>query len=66
MRDPVILEESAVSYERRAIEWALRLDHKQCPLSGIALQTREMKPDIDLRKRIISWASANQPSLLVR
>jgi hypothetical protein len=65
MRDPVILEESAISYERSAIEWSLHVDPRRCPLSGMVLKSGNMEPDLDLRKRIISWATANQPDLLV-
>jgi hypothetical protein len=66
MHDPVILKDSAISYERAAIEWALHIDPGRCPVSGLVLTHHSVEPDSDLRQRIMAWAVEHQPELLVR
>lgn len=66
MRDPVILRDSGISYERGAIEWALYIEPARCPVTGIVLGDSTVDTDLDLRARIEAWAETNQPELLVR
>ena len=65
MRDPVILRDSAISYERSAIEWALHLNPGKCPVSGLAVANTNLESDVDLRLRIEQWAAVSRPELLV-
>jgi U-box domain len=66
MRDPVLLRDSAISYERNALEWSLHRDPDRCPVSGLVLTERTLYDDVDLRRRIEAWAAANKPDVLVR
>lgn len=66
MRNPVILRDSAISYERAAIEWALHMNPAKCPVSGLMLNSEALDADVDLRDRIAQWAEVNEPELLVR
>ena len=66
MRDPVLLRDSGISYERNALEWALHREPGLCPVSGLVLTDQTVYEDADLRRRIESWAQVNRPELVVR
>jgi hypothetical protein len=66
MRDPVILEATRVSFERRAIQWWLTVHPDLCPVTGRPVTTAALRTDDELRGAIQAWAQRQAPQLLVR
>ncbi len=56
MRDPVIMVETAMTYDRASIEQHFASGQDNCPLSGRTLVSKRMIPNYNLRSAIESWA----------
>ena len=66
MRDPVVLTTER-TYERRAIEYHLRIHPNICPASRRPIEPPvTITPDVSLRQNIEAWSAVHAPRLLVR
>eukprot|EP00210_Caulerpa_lentillifera_P002522 g2419.t1 len=62
MEDPVILVETAISYERREIETWFTQGNNTCPFTGLELKSQLLIPNRALKEAIANWNQQQLPS----